>query len=77
VTGWVLVKRRSGLAAVLGGAMTGLGAVGFSVLVFREGISSKLAAIGTTLIGCLPGIVLVVILCRLQDRLFPVSKGRD
>jgi hypothetical protein len=71
VTGVIVVGRRYALAGLVSGAVTGVCAVAFSVLVFGQvTYLYKIVAFFTTLLGCLPGIVLFFLLRALQNRLF-------
>jgi hypothetical protein len=76
VTGVILGGRRYGLAGLVSGALTGVCAAAFSVLVFGQvTYLYKIVAFFTTLLGCLPGIILFFLLRALQDRLFKPGKG--
>jgi hypothetical protein len=70
--GFMLVKRRYWAIALLAGAVAGLGAVALSIFTFREVTQTyKLVVIATTVLGCLPGVAVLLGLRWLQDRLFP------
>lgn len=72
ITGLMVAQKRYRGAGLLAGAVTGLGAVGISVFLFRQMTTVyNIVAIATTLIGCLPGIVLFQVLRILQDQVFP------
>jgi hypothetical protein len=72
VTAIIWVKRRYAVAAALGGAVAGVGAVWFSILVLEQSTTTyKLVLLFTAILGALPGVAILLGLRWLQDRLFP------